>query len=278
MKHANKTILILLVGFLLAVPAMVKAQQVQTKGLFNIGIEGGVQFTNIKDFSLLYPVHQTKSQMGYRVGGFAEYFVINDLKLHAGIYYDDRAFQLAADFPFVDSTGKILKSYYFYQVDYKLNYLTLPLSIIYQRGGEKFKITLQAGIYYSIFLNATMNGAEDVYVDPDDVGLITDTTLRVGHNQRLYSGSTKGIVTSYSSPEYPYFSSYDFGFNFQIGVIYNITPQIGISAGVGFTYSISSVFENPEINSKWLQNTGVNIGFVYTLKKSAKKNPLNEGR
>ncbi len=273
MKHANKTILILLVGFLLAVPAMVKAQQVQTKGLFNIGIEGGVQFTNIKDFS---PVYQAKSKTGYRVGGFAEYFVINDLKLHAGIYYDDRAFQLAADFPFVDSTGKILKSYYFYQVDYKLNYLTLPLSIIYQRGGEKFKITLQAGIYYSIFLNATMNGAEDVYVDPDDVGLITDTTLRVGHNQKLYSGSTMGI--GFYKSESFYFSSYDFGFNFLIGVIYNITPQIGISAGVGFTYSISSVFENPEVNSKWLQNTHVNLGFVYTLKKSAKKNPLNKGR
>lgn len=275
MKHANKTILILLVVFLLAVPATTKAQRVQTKGLFNIGIEGGVQFTNIKDFS---PVYQAKSKTGYRVGGFAEYFVVNDVKLHAGIYYDDRAFQLASNFPFVDSPGKILKSYYFYQVDYKLNYLTLPLSIIYQRGGEKFKINLQAGIYYSIFLNATLDGAEDVYVDPDDVGLVTDSTLSVGHNQKLYSGSTMGIATRSDTTESFYFNSYDFGFNFLIGVIYNITPQIGISAGVGFTYSISSVFENPEVNSKWLQNTHVNLGFVYTLKKSAKKNPLNKER
>jgi len=275
MKQFNRYLLFLFLVFSLAMPAIVKAQMVQTKGLFNVGIEGGVQFTNIKDFS---PVYQAKSGTGYRVGAFAEYFIVNDLKLQTGIYYDDRAFQLAGNFPFVDSTGKILKSYYFYQVDYKLNYLTLPLSIMYQRGGEKFKITLQAGIYYSIFLNATMNGAEDVYVDPEDIDLITDTTLRTGHNQKLYSGSTIGVASVFYTPEALRFSSYDFGVNFRIGVIYNITPQIGINATVGFIYSISSVFENPGINSKWLQSTGVNLGFVYTLRKNAKKNPLNKGR
>jgi len=258
-------------------PFHLTAQGISKKGLFNIGVEGGVRFTNIREFS---PIYQVNSRMGYSVGAFMEYFMIKDLKIHVGAFYDNRAFQLLGNFPFVDSTGNILKSYYLYQVDYKLNYLTLPISIQYQRGSEKFKVILQGGLYFSLFLGSTMDGGEDIYIDTEDKGLLSDSsTLTVGHNSTLYSGNTSGIDSYYYSAGDFRFSTYDFGFNLLIGLLYNVTPQLGLTASVGFSYSVTNLFEDPEITSRWSQNTRLNIGVLYTFKnKSHRKPSPNKGR
>ena len=258
-------------------PFHLTAQGDSNKGLFNIGVEGGVRFTNIREFS---PIYQVNSRMGYSVGAFMEYFMIKDLKIHVGAFYDNRAFQLLGNFPFVDSTGNILKSYYLYQVDYKLNYLTLPISIQYQRGSEKFKVILQGGLYFSFFLGSTMDGGEDIYIDTEDKGLLSDSsTLTVGHNSTLYSGNTSGIDSYYYSAGDFRFSTYDFGFNLLIGLLYNVTPQLGLTASVGFSYSVTNLFEDPEITSRWSQNTRLNIGVLYTFKnKSHRKPSPNKGR
>ncbi|NOX85443.1 MAG: PorT family protein [Chlorobi bacterium] len=272
MKLTLKHILIFIALFSLVVPSAGNAQALSKKGLFNLGVEGGIQFTNIRDFSGLY---QAYSGIGYSIGGFAEYYISGSFKVRGGVYFDNRVFQLSGNFPFIDSTGKVLQSYYLYQVDYGLNYLTIPLNIIYQRGSDKFKVTIQGGVYYSIYLFTKVNGGEDVYIAPEDFHLVSDSTLRPGHNETLYSGTTDGVVSRFYSSEDYLFRSTDFGLNVQIGFLYNLTPQIGLTAGFGFSFGFNNLFENPEIDSKWTQITKINIGFLYTLKKKAARRSHN---
>ncbi len=123
-----------------------------------------------------------------------------------------------------------------------------------------------------------MDGGEDVYIAPEDFYLVTDSILRPGHNEIIYSGTTDGVVSRFYSADNYLFSATDFGLNIQIGFLYNLTPQIGLTAGFGFSFGFTNLFENPEIESKWTQITKINLGFVYTLKKRHPKSQLNEGR
>ncbi len=270
-----KNLLILIVGFLIILPVTSQEQEISKKGLFNIGVEGGVQFTNIRDFS---PVYNVGSGIGYNIGGFAEYYLLADLKIRGGLYLDNRVFKMDGSFPFIDSTGKVLQSYYLYQADYKLNYLTIPVNIIYQKGSDKFKVVVQAGIFYSIYLNTKIKGGEDIYIAKEDYYLVKDSTLVPGHNETLYSGTTKGLTSSFYSPETYRFSTSDFGLSVQIGFLWNITRQIGLNAGFNFSFGLMNLFENPEIDSKWSKINRINLGFIYTLKKKAARRSHNPGR
>ena len=261
-----KYLLALIMTSLILLPATSKAQELSKKGLFNLGVEGGVQFTDIRDFSSIY---QAGSGIGYNVGGFAEYYIMGDLKVRGGLYLDNRVFKLNGSFPFVDSTGRILQSFYLYQADYKINYLTIPLSIIYQKGSEKFKVFVEGGVYYSVYLDTKIKGGEDIYVAKEDYYLVKDSTLVPGHNETLYNGKTEGVVSSFYSPETYRFNTSDIGLSIQIGLLWNITRQIGMNVGFKFSFGFMNLFENPEIDSKWSKINRINLGFIYTLKKKA---------
>lgn len=241
------------------------------KGLFNIGIEGGVQFTSINSYSSFYV---PSSKVGFTSGLFSEYYVSNDFKLKLAFLYDDRPFELTGNLLFADTSGQnISNSYYLYQSDYKVNYLTIPIGIGFERGSQKFKLILNLNFYYSILLNARMQGGELYYFDPKDGFDLTETTLQQGLNEYQLSGKTTGVsftdVSAGSAEQYntENFNSSDFGFSLFIGGIYQATPELGISLSFGFSYSLGKVFENPEIDSKWSQMTKINLGVVYTLFK-----------
>lgn len=238
------------------------AQFETRKGQFNVGVDGGVQFTDIQSNGNIY---QPSSKIGYAIGVFGDYYVSNDFRLRLGLNYDNRAFQLNSDLPLLDTAGNVGSSYYLYQVDYSLNYLTIPFGIIYAKGGDKFKILLQLNIYYSLFLSANMDGGEDFYIAPEDIGNIPDDSpLLPGHNFYSYSGSTTGLAYSLNQ-NVEKFNSFDFGFNFLIGGLYQVTPTVGITLTLGFTYGLGDVYENPQWDSRWAQITKVNLGFAYTL-------------
>lgn len=246
-------------------------EPISKKGLFNIGAEGGVQFTSIHNYSSFYT---PSSKVGFTGGLFAEYFVTNDFKLKVSVLYDDRPFELSGNLAFSDTSGQqISGSYYIYQTDYKVNYLTIPFGIGYERGSEKFKLVLNLNFYYSILFNASMQGVEIYYFDPSDGFDLSETTLHQGENDFRLSGSTSGIAFTNVSKEAtePYtiekFNTSDFGMNLMIGGLYQATTEIGISLTFGFAYSFNQVLENPEIDSKWSQITKINLGVVYTLFK-----------
>jgi hypothetical protein len=258
------TLLLLISGFLAFSQEEGFAEFETRKGSFNVGAEGGVQFTNIRSSNSVF---QSTGKMGYTIGAFGDYYFTNNLRLRVALNYDNRAFQINSSLPLLDTAGKVGASYYLYQVDYSLNYLTIPVSIIFNRGSEKFKLLLQLNLYYSIFLGANMEGGEDFYIAPDEAGnLPDDSDLLPGHNFYAYSGPTEGLAYAFNQ-QLERFNSFDLGVNLMIGAIYQITPTVGLSLSVGFTYGFADAYENPELDSQWSQITKINLGFAYTLWK-----------
>ena len=67
------------------------AQQESNKGKFNIGFNGGVQFTNVKDKTTLNP---TSRKTGFVLGPYAEYFVSDVVSVKLGLNYDRRGYKI----------------------------------------------------------------------------------------------------------------------------------------------------------------------------------------
>lgn len=270
-------LLIGIIMFLFFTPVSLFAQEIEKKGHFAIGAEGGVQITNIKGFS----GYSATSKVGYSAGVFGDYYLNNDFKIRLGAYFDNRKFELERYQPGLaneigDSVYITYRSWYLYQVDYGLNYLTIPIGIIYSKGNEKFKLMIQLNFYYSIFLNGTMKGSDNYYIDPNDaeyfidVGYYEDRNFQAGANITDYSGSTNAASFDQDRIQY-LFNTFDFGTNFLIGGVYNVTQKIGISASIGFTLSFGDLFQESDIDTKWTQATKFNLGFVYLLEKKNKK-------
>lgn len=246
-------------------------EPISKKGTFNVGLEGGIQFTSLRSY---YSYYEPFSKIGFSSGVFGEYYLSNSFKVKLAILYDYRPFELNGSLPFPDTANQQLSnSYYLYQVAYKMNYLTIPFGIGYERGNDKFKIVLQFNFYYSILLNSSMNGGELYYFDPKDGFDLSYSSLHQGLNEFQLSGKTEGVsFTDISKePAEPYrvdiFNTSDFGFNFMIGGLYQATPTFGISLSFGFSYSLGRVFEDPEVDSKWQQITKINLGLVYSFLK-----------
>lgn len=254
-NRVQKIILILLsVVFLPALSDSAYAQ-IYEKGSLNIGFEGGVQFTNISDS---YVINIPKGGVGFNVGPYLEYHVAPSFKLRLGLIYDNRKFGIYEP-PYVvhDTSGvKLDSSYFQYNRDYSINYLSIPLSVFYVKGGEKFKVYLQLSFYYSLFLNAHQEGKNDLFIHPIDYQKISDSTITVGHNIKEFNGAVDGL-----------FNSSDFGFSFYFGAIFKLTPNLGLTVAPGFTVGMANVYENPNRKSKWTRIVKINAGIVYTLKK-----------
>lgn len=239
------------------------------KGKFNIGAEGGVQFNNIDSPGHTYPWgnYITNTRTGYTAGFFGEYYITNSIKFKVGAIYDKRGFQLYSYLPIYDTATTLGQSYYLYQVDYNLDYLTIPIGFVYEKGSDKFKVFVQVNFYYSFLLNATQDGFEDFYVAPDEtIDLGGNIVLNPGHNVTRYEGDANGISV-FQNNESAAFNVSDFGINLSIGLLYKPSPSLGICISPGFGYSFGHLFEDPNLSAKWTQLTRISIGFIYTIKK-----------
>lgn len=261
--------LLILLSFFTSNLTSQNLQQVSLKGTFNVGLEGGVQFTSINQYSSFYV---PSSKVGFIAGIFGEYYLSESFKIKAAALYDSRPFELSGELIYADTAMQSYSnSYYLYQVDYAVNYLTIPIGIGYEKGSDKFKILLNINVYYSILLNASMKGSELYYFDPGDGFDLTNTILQPGVNSFSLSGATEGVAFSEilkdSQEQYRVedFNTSDFGMNLMIGGLYQATPQLGFSLSFGFGFSFDQVFVNPEVNSKWSQITKINLGVVYSL-------------
>ena len=228
--------------------------QIYQKGDVNIGIEGGVQFTNISDS---YTTNLPTSGVGFSLGPYIEYHVSPAFKFRFALNYDNRKYGIAEPpYPVNDSAGNFEKSYFQFNRDYSVNYLTIPLSVFYVKGNDKFKIYIQVSFYYSLYLNAHQKGTNNLYIDPIDYPFVTDSTITAGHNIREIDEPVEGL-----------FSSSDFGINFYLGGIIKLSPSLGLSIAPGFTVGMADVYEDPIRRSNWSRIFKINAGIVYTLKK-----------
>ena len=231
---------------------LISQEEVLLKGTFNAGFEAGVQFTSVDDPYM----SMSDGGTGYSAGAFIEYFLQEKIKIRGGLYLDNRAFKLQDVGIIVGDSGYVGKSSYYDVLEkFKVNYLTIPLSLIYVTGSDKFKIYIQGTVYYSLLLNANQTGYIDVYISEEDAPhfYFEDfPELNVpGHHQL--------------NPNVQIFNTSDIGINILFGGIYYIKPNLGITLSPGFTYSFSNVWENPERNASWSRLYKINAGIIFSL-------------
>jgi hypothetical protein len=226
------------------------------KGKFNLGFEGGVQFSNAEDQRTLNPV---SSKTAYSSGPYIEYFISDMISVKLGLNYDNRGFKiddvfvgLAGTSEITDSTVFCPNSYLHITRNYSVNYLTIPLSFRYVKSSGKFKIFIEAGPYYSILINGSRKGQNDLYLEPQCAPHFEEPP---GHQYEDFNGDATSL-----------FNTYDFGMSLYLGGIVQFSPQWGITISPGFMFSFANLYSNPEIDAKWTQIFKINAGVVYTLK------------
>ena len=254
-KIVQKSILILLTVFITLALSNPAIAQIYEKGDVNIGVEGGVQFTNVSDS---HTINTPTGGVGFSLGPFVDYHVSPTFKLRLALNYDNRKYGInEPPYAIPDTSGGYLENSYFqFNRDYSINYLTIPLSVFYVKGNDKFKIYIQLSFYYSLYLNAHQKGQNHLYIDSTDYQQITDPEIKVGHNIIEVDEAVEGL-----------FNSSDFGFNFYFGGIIKLTHNLAITIAPGFTVGMANVYENPNRKSKWSRIFKINAGIVYTLKK-----------
>lgn len=231
------------------------------KGKFNLGFEGGVQFNNVEDRTTLNP---TISKAGYSFGPYIEYFISDIFSVKLGLYYDNRGFKLDDLYVgyvsyseiFPDSIVYSKNSFWHKTRNYNINYLTIPLSIRYVKGTEKFKIYVEAGMYYSLLLNATQKGQDHIFTDPEFAPHFESPFDVPGHQYLDFNGDAASL-----------FNPNDFGVSIFFGGIVQFSPHWGLTVTPGFSYSFTNLYSNPEIDAKWTQIFRINAGVIYTFKK-----------
>ncbi len=249
----------LMVLFLL-LPSVGFSQASDEEKKISLGFEIGPQFTNVRD-SWSYS-NLPEAKVGFNTGLFADYNIHSNFKLRGGLYFDNRRFQHedwgpVAEFQSNDSIFISYLSYDYRNFDYNLNYLSIPLSIIYEKRSNKFSIYLQGSIYYSLLLSATKTGNTDLYIDPDHAGKFEDKEkFKAGHTITDYD--REDVSTT--------FNSNDWGIQIYLGGIYHLNDRIGIHISPGFTLAFGNLYLNPQRDSGWKNVYKVNTGIIYTLK------------
>ena len=238
-----------------------KSQTENTSNKISLGFEGGVQFTKIYDnwaYSEL-----PKSKAGFNLGFFADYQISKTVKLRFGTYYDSRGFKIQdvispiSELQSDDSIYVSYASYLTYDLDYNLNYLTIPFSIFYEKGSEKFSIYIQGGVYYSLLLSANRSGNTNLYIYPEHADNFENPDLRNPGN----------TITDYDKDDvFDLFVGNDWGVQFFFGVVYHINQKLDVQLTPGFAKSFEHLYADPSRNSNWSSIYKINAGIIYSLK------------
>ena len=247
----NKTSLPVFMLFLLLCSQQINAQIFNK---LNVGIDGGIQFTDIQDSRMF-----SKNGIGFTAGGFAEIPLNPVLNFRLGLYLDKRNFNLNKAWAIQDAMAPFYvgkASYYYENVDYSVNYLTIPASFLYMKGDKRIKIFIQVNIYLSLLASANQDGYSDLYISPADTAAFKTPEWKISGLQKE---SLSGNVTNA-------FNSYDLGLNLFIGAMYAINDRLSIKLSPGITYSTANVWSNPTRTARWSTIFKINTGVVYKLK------------
>jgi len=244
----------LLLSFLLLLLAVASLSAQSTfENRISFGLQAGPQFNNVRDGGLSNPQGRTVAN----VGAFVQYDISSLFSLNLGVYYDPRGFETSFKTAFLvlSDTGYIgYNSFYAYDMTYKINYLTFPLNFTYFSGGEKLRLFVEGGIYFSIALKSHKNGYQGIYIDPIDLPHFGDSTLTAGYQMINYDSSAKD-----------FFNATDFGLHFAFGVIYQLSDKVALTFKPGFNFGLSPIVSNPDVDLKWDRILKLNVGIVYKI-------------
>jgi len=254
MLNKNKIITLLTLLIIIGIQPVISQESTTKKGTMNIGFEAGIQFTGISDPYM--PI--SDNGIGYAAGPFFEYYLNDIIKFRGGLYYDNRGFSLS-DGGYIDDSNYFAKSsYYDVTQQYHVNYLTIPLSLIYIKGSDKFKFFIQGTLYYSMFLNSDQSGDFHIFISEEDAPHYDFE----GYPEFNIPGDHY-----FEIKEKDQFSTSDIGINLLLGATYYIKPNLGITLSPGFSYSFENVWEDPMRKTTWTNIYKINLGIIYTLNK-----------
>lgn len=230
----------------------ISQETIVKKGTMNLGFEAGMQFTGINDPFM--PI--SDGGIGYCAGPFFEYYLTDMIKFRGGVNIDNRAFTLK-DMGYINDSAYDGKTSYFDVTEkYNVNYFTIPVSLIYVKGNDKFNIFIQATLYYSLLINSNQTGDFHIHISEEDAPHF--------HFEGYPEFNMPG--DHYFETKKNVFSTSDIGINMLFGTTLYIKPNIGITLSPGFSYSFANVWENPERQTTWSHLYKINAGIVYTLK------------
>jgi len=250
-KHILNTLMILFTFAI--IQTAVSQNEGNYKGNINLGIETAVQFTGISDIYM--PI--SDNGVGFAVGGFVEYYITDIFSIKGSLLFDNRAFSLGDRGYITDSLYIGKSSTYNITENYKVNYLTIPLSLVYKKGTDKFKFFIQGSFYYSIFLNSNQSGDIHIHISEEDASHFDF--------ENYPELSIPGDY--YYKPTINSFSSSDMGIRLSFGGILKVNSNIAISLSPAFNYSFSNVWENPLRETSWTSLTTINLGIIYNFKQ-----------
>jgi len=238
--------------FLFAFSTVLLGQDIPEKKTISVGFEGGVQFTDVSDQWMI-----SKGGTGINMGVFAEYPINDILRIRLGLNYDKRAFNLSNIWRLKDdTTGYFGDSYYAENIDYKANFATIPLSLLYMKGENRFKLYFQFTLYYSLLLDAPLDGNFEWYISAEDALHFTNPEWQ----------SPTSETEHVSRDATPDFNTYDLGIHLYIGGMYELNDQWSITLSPGLTYGFANVWNNPERTSNWSKLFQINAGVLYQFK------------
>jgi hypothetical protein len=246
-----KRIILSLLLFLLALSPLLAQSTFSNR--ISFGLEAGPQFNSVRNGGF----SNAKGRISGNVGAYAQYDISGRFNLNFGIYYDPRGFETSFQTAFLmlSDTGYVgYNSFYAYDMTYKINYLTFPLNFVYLSGGTKFRLFVEGGVYLSIALYSHEKGYRGIYIDPVDLPHYGDSTLTAGYHMVDYDGTARD-----------FFNATDFGLHFAFGLIYQFTDKIAFSFKPGFSFGLTPIVSNPDIDLKWDRILRINVGVVYKL-------------
>ena len=216
------------------------------------GLEVGPQFSSVRG-GLYNPASRTSVDGG----AFVQYDISRVFRVSLGVYYDPRGFETSYQSPFLilSDTGYIgYNSFYAYDMIYKTDYVTFPLNFTYLSGGSKFRLLVEAGIYFSVVVSSHKKGYQGIYIDPVDLPHYGDSTLTAGYHMK-----------EYDSPASDFFNAADFGFHFSFGFLYQFSDKVAFTFKPNFNFGISAIVSDPEMDLKWDRILKLNVGVVYKI-------------
>lgn len=157
----------------------------QTIETIGIGINSGFTYSNISgkgDFDNKY-----NYQMGKEIGLCLELGLYSKFNVETNLSIYQNGFLESYRNLFLVHGKPLPNSYWGIEHSYLQSNLTNSWLIGYEFG-NKLRLSIQAGIYCAIYLNAKSNYRSYYYGDSTEIALINDPHIKAGYHEAIYSG------------------------------------------------------------------------------------------
>lgn len=207
------------------------------QGTLWAGLIAGSLKSDIANSSLL---NDFVDKPGFLLGGLARYGISDEFSVQFEMLYEQRNFATNTTLlglrPGTHFEDVCWDCYFRSRVSYKSDFITLPLSGVYERRAKSFVIHARAGLFYGLLLANHHNGFEELYLDPKGMSGIRNPLMEPGLYRTVYSGLSSKVI-----------NTYDAGFLLGIGIAYPFGQQTELMLDGRTQIGFAGIYENPNM-------------------------------